>query len=152
MICVTRFSLFFSRDSLTWEKCLPLREALAKASSADQLRTVVQNIEECFQPYHSGAEVWSPPSDHSISKLPFPPWLCQPYVRLPPEEYIEKMKTISSQMKRARENGDGQEEPQEGALSKRKQKKLAKNPSKKFNAGREPLQPCSACPNPQVRI
>jgi len=134
---------------LSWDKSLHLREVLAKGSTPEELKTVVDNLKELYLPYQSGAQEWSPPADHSLAKLPFPPWQCQPYVRLPPEEHVEKMKNIATQMKRAREEaGDNQQDPPQGGLSKKKLKKLAKNPNKQFRVGREVLQICNACPNP----
>ena len=142
--------MIFFEFSLNWDKSLHLREALAKASTPDELKVMVRDLKQLFTPYQSGAEEWSPPSDHSLAKLPYPPWQCQPYVRPPPEEYLEKMKNIASEMKRAREEDGNHHDPPEGGLSKKKQKKLAKNPSKVFRVGREFLQPCSSCPNPVV--
>jgi len=134
---------------LSWDQSLHLREALAKASTPDELKAMVSDLKQFFTPYQSGAEDWSPPLDHYLAKIPYPPWHCQPYVRPPPEEYIEKMKNIAaSQMKRALEEDNNQNDPPAGGLSKKKQKKLAKNPNKLFRVGREVLQPCSSCPNP----
>jgi len=133
---------------LSWDQSLHLRETLAKASTSDELKVMVSELKRLLAPYQSGAELWSPSPDHSLAKLPYPPWHCQPYVRPPPEEYLEKMKNIATQMKREREEGNSQQDPPEGALSKKKLKKLAKNPKKTFRVGRESLQPCSSCPNP----
>lgn len=67
---------------MTLEDCLPYRDTLAKGWSLDVFREVVTNIEKHFAPYVSGEKTWSPPSDdHYTAKLPFPPWLCQPYVK-----------------------------------------------------------------------
>jgi tRNA-dihydrouridine synthase 1 len=130
------------------EECVTLREALAKGSTLEDLKTMAHDLEKHFLPYYSGEKVWSPPTDSPLSQLPFPPWLCQPYVRPPPEDHLKKMELINSEMKRVRES-DPQDLP-EGTISKKKMKKLAKKPGKQFRVGREVLARCSNCPNPLV--
>ena len=137
--------IFFS---LTLEECVTLREALAKGSTLEDLKTMAHDLEKHFLPYYSGQKVWSPPADSPVTQLPFAPWLCQPYVRPPPEDHLKKMELINSEMKRVREN-DPQDLP-EGTISKKKMKKLAKKPGKQFRVGREVLARCSNCPNPLV--
>merc|ERR1711874_250923 len=104
------------------------------------------------------------PPEVELFKLKFPPWVCQPYVRLPPDEYIDKMKKIKEEEADKRkeedarvggENGDAAaggkrvadtENPM--GLSKKKLKRLERNPWKKFNQVRENFKMCSVCSNP----
>ena len=138
--------------SMMLEEGAHLREALATATTFDHLKAVTQSLEDHFLPYHAGDKLWSSPPDGNAHRLPFYPWLCQPYVRPAPEEHLKKMDLIRAEMKRARDEAAEPEAPAEGAISKKKLKKMARNSAKRARVGRQPLSPCSVtCPNPMVR-
>ena len=92
--------------------------------------------------------------------MKYPPWLCQPYVRPTPEEHIKKMKEINEKeksaiSKRKLEQADGLIKPNDSAngtgLSKKKLKKLERNPHKVFPTGpkcRHGCKLCKTCKNP----
>lgn len=67
-----------------------IRSEIATAQSLQQFRSCVNRLKAIFEPYHMGHTVWindnEPPKDYNLS---LPPWICQPYIRRPPEEHIE---------------------------------------------------------------
>ena len=79
------------------------------------------------------------PEELKIFNLNHPPWICQPYVRPPPDVYLEKMRKIAEEEKREREeqtkdkcdtNDENkrsvEEENEEVTMSKTKRKKMEK--------------------------
>ena len=143
---------------MTLEECIPLRDALAKAWSFEEFRVVVDDLEKHFTPYVNGEKTWTPPSeDHHTARLSLPPWHCQPYVRMAPEDHIKKMELLSSEQKRKHESmeKDNQEPAREGGMSKKKLKKLAKLAKKGPRGERleRPPEMCIGCPNfPVLRL
>jgi len=126
-----------------------VRRIVAKANDMEDFRLAVSMVRERLEPYFNGEETWQPPEDEPAAKLPLPPWLCQPYVRPPPEEHLRKLEETRAKErekerleKRAAEEGDPE------AISKRKQKKMEKNPNRKFPHARENCKLCTSCPNP----
>ncbi|MBN3300588.1 DUS1L synthase, partial [Amia calva] len=107
-----------------------LREELAKVKTIDGMAEVNRQLKERCQEemaVQAGAE-------KPTGVLPFPHWICQPYVRPGPKEQpCENGKPSASTkpvcVKRALEVSEGQSE----FLSKNKQKKAARNPKKNFN-------------------
>ena len=104
-----------------------------------------------------------------LANLPFPPWLCQPYVRIPPEQHIKKceQQQLKAKEKRtAEQNGLKrpyeeeeltekevdllQQNSQMGGLSKKKAKKLLRNPKKKFIGCRMDSFDLCVCRSPRV--
>ena len=90
--------------------------------------------------YLLGHQTWIEPEELNIFRLKHPPWICQPYVRPPPEEHLKKLEELKKRPHPPKHEGDG--------LSKRKMKKLERNPSKKFPHTRENCKLCLTCPNP----
>ncbi|XP_021914770.1 tRNA-dihydrouridine(16/17) synthase [NAD(P)(+)]-like isoform X2 [Zootermopsis nevadensis] len=156
--------------------CLPenfeLRAELATGSDLSDFRSTVLQLRDCYLPYHEGTKTWT--GDTGIGyNLIHPPWICQPYVRITPEEHLKKL--VEKQNRNAdvnqfeEESGSGEAEkenqdgitmkrPREGSvestdsknMSKRKMKKLRKlqhNPNKNFH-GRRGVDKCVDCPNP----
>ncbi|XP_042225553.1 tRNA-dihydrouridine(16/17) synthase [NAD(P)(+)]-like [Homarus americanus] len=148
-----------------------LRYRLSKTSSAEEMVVVVQNLKDRMMPYYTGEKPWNPEPDGEQARLPMAPWLCQPYVRIPPEEHLKK---IHESQRRAQEkqqmqqeeelantedsesNGGGEpskrpitEESEETDLSKKKKKKMARNPRKSFDPPNDPYEKCG-CRNPKV--
>ncbi|KAG7279434.1 hypothetical protein CRUP_038207 [Coryphaenoides rupestris] len=127
-----------------------LREELAKVKNVEGLAEVNKQLrlrcqEEIAKEKEGIAE--RPRGD-----LPFPHWMCQPYVRPPPKECVpnsrsqepEVKKTLSH--KRALEDTDGTPD----TLSKNKQKKQARNPHKNFCPEHKPKYlKCEQCGNPK---
>jgi len=155
-----------------------LREVIAKSRSLEEFGEAVRHIQDRYTKYESGEAVWETPDDLSLFNLKHPPWRCQPYVRPPPDVYLEKMRKINEEERRTREeikltesvqsvdvecNGTKRtnsetENTAHPVLSKKKQKKLerqARHPRKKdlplgVSRGRENNKLClsEGCHNP----
>lgn len=72
--------------------CVAERDRVAIAHELPEFRTVVQLLRDRFKPMHDGRVVWpfeaAAADDVCTSyNLSLPPWLCQPYVRLEPDEH-----------------------------------------------------------------
>jgi tRNA-dihydrouridine synthase 1 len=82
------------------------------------------------QDYLDGKKTFEMPEELSHYTLIHPPWICQPYVRPPPEVYVKKMEECAAVEGLKRQLS----EPvtSSNGLSKKKQKKLERNPNKKF--------------------
>ena len=120
-----------------------IRDILAKGQSLQDFRTAVIQIQEIYQPYESGDQTWNSPPELEVYKLKHPPWHCQPYVRPPPEEHLKKLEEIK---KRPPPPSSPAQELQ--GLSKRKMKKLERNPKKTWPPIREGGNKlCLNCPN-----
>ncbi len=129
-----------------------VRDVIAKGSSLEQFRGGLLVLKDRMMPYHAGEKVWTEPEEQKKYKLKYPPWICQPYVRPPPEEHQkkleenrqkEKLKLSNQENKRSVSDKHAGEE-----LSRKKQKKLDKNPHKQFPNGRKNCKLCLECPNP----
>lgn len=63
---------------------------MATASSLEQFRSCVSRLRTIFEPYHTGQEIWiNEDAEQTDCNLSLPPWICQPYIRRPPEEHKE---------------------------------------------------------------
>jgi len=129
-----------------------LREVIAKSSDIKDFRQVVLRLKERYLDFHTGNKTFEEPEEISIFKLKFPPWICQPYVRPSPEQHLNKMKQIQEKEKN-REKEDNGNMPLKRAngekeISKRKMKKLERNPHKAFSKARENCKLCVNCSNP----
>ena len=124
-----------------------VRQIIARTSSLDDFKKAVSLLKQRLVCYHTGETAWTEPEELKVFNLKLPPWLCQPYVRPPPEEAIRKMNEIKAREKEALAKR-ALEETEEGGLSKRKLKKLEKNPNRKFPHARENCKLCKTCPNP----
>nr|XP_045620128.1 tRNA-dihydrouridine(16/17) synthase [NAD(P)(+)]-like isoform X2 [Procambarus clarkii] len=140
-----------------------LRYRLSKTSTAEEMVAVVEDLKARMTPYSTGEKAWTPDPGSEQSRLPMPPWLCQPYVRIPPEEHLKKIqeserrvqeKQQQQQEKAVTDKEDGEcsggselskrpmvDESEEVDLSKKKKKKMARNPRKSF----EPVDPYEKC-------
>lgn len=131
-----------------------VRQILAKGSNLDQFREGVALIKERFLPYHTSEKTWVMPEELISYNLRLNPWLCQPYERPPPEEHLKKLKEIQEREKAAK----AQEDPNQikrvlldkdgNEISRKKQKKMERNPYKKFPKAREQCVICQSCQNP----
>lgn len=146
------FKMFHSLLSLEENK--EERDEFAKTTSIEDFRATVIKLKEKYLPYHEGLKPWYP-SNIEDYNLTLPPWLCQPYVRMSPEDHIKKMadkqreaaerqQSINCGKENENSNKRHLDEPQ---LSKNQFKKLKKNPSGKLREKRH-FDKCSACPNP----
>ena len=118
---------------------------IAKGQSFSEFRQAVVMIKDKYLAFHEGKESYEEPDELRVFKLKHPSWICQPYVRPPPEEHLKKMEEIKE-----RQSKDPKRKPEEqnGGLSKRKMKKIERNPNKTFSKARENCKLCLTCPNP----
>lgn len=123
-----------------------VRDIVAKSSSLEDFRRAVSMIRERHEGHHTGAKEWTMPEELELFKLRHPPWICQPYVRPPPEEYLAKMKKIKEESEK-KENivGGAEVGPR---MSKKKMKKMERNPNRTFSKARHNCKICVKCPNP----
>ncbi|NP_955911.2 tRNA-dihydrouridine(16/17) synthase [NAD(P)(+)]-like [Danio rerio] len=123
-----------------------LREDLAKAKNVDGIVEVNRQLKQRCQ-----EEMAKDESEWNQTGLPFPHWICQPYVRPPPkdpntENGQKSQETKAVSVKRALEDSDGPND----AMSKNKQKKKARNPHKNFCPELKPKYiKCEQCGNPK---
>ncbi|KAL4648125.1 tRNA-dihydrouridine(16/17) synthase NAD(P)(+)-like [Arapaima gigas] len=125
-----------------------LREELAKVRTLEGMAELNRQLKQRCQEEmtQQGA------GEKNYGGLPFPHWICQPYVRPTPKETRgENGQPSTAQVKavcvkRALEDSDGSCE----FLSKNKQKKKARNPHKNFSMDQKPKYiKCEQCGNPK---
>ncbi|XP_063378164.1 tRNA-dihydrouridine(16/17) synthase [NAD(P)(+)]-like [Cydia fagiglandana] len=102
------------------------RQLLATAQNLQEFKQVCTNIKCKYLNYHEGTELLE--ENEAVTRIGFnlilPPWICQPYVRMSPEEHTQKMENLcrnqdsDNQCKRNHEDTDG------NTISRKKMKKL----------------------------
>lgn len=121
---------------------------MARNSTMESFKNVVYGLRDRYLPYHEGRLAWpQQPSDYNLK---LPPWLCQPYVRHPPEEHAQKLQiqnteSQSKATKRKFKDEDGNE------ISRKRLKKLrriARRPNRAAVVVKRGSNLCRDCPNP----
>jgi len=134
-----------------------LREVIAKSHSLDEFREAVEKVRDRYIMYQQGDMEFTEPEELELFNLKHPVWICQPYVRPPPDVYLEKMRMLAEKERKEREElvklvgvGEKRAGEQSNQLSKKKQKKLERNPWKGVSKGRENTELCCgvSCKNP----
>lgn len=126
-----------------------IRIRLGAANTIKQFHTISNEIKEKYLPYHTGEKSWQHTTEEGTANLILPIWLCQPYVRNDPEEYIKKMeslKNIEEPLKRIYEDEQGNQ------ISRKQMKRLrriGRRPQKHINC-EKPTETCLSqnCVNP----
>ncbi|XP_067014500.2 tRNA-dihydrouridine(16/17) synthase [NAD(P)(+)]-like isoform X2 [Anabrus simplex] len=70
-----------------------LRAELATGSDLPEFQRTVLQLRERYLPFHEGEKLWEGSSGYNLE---LPPWICQPYVRIAPEEHLKKMVQIQN--------------------------------------------------------
>uniref|UniRef100_A0A8C7HJB2 tRNA-dihydrouridine(16/17) synthase [NAD(P)(+)]-like n=1 Tax=Oncorhynchus kisutch TaxID=8019 RepID=A0A8C7HJB2_ONCKI len=124
-----------------------LREELAKVKNLQGLTEVSRQLRlRCQEEITNGGE-----EAGQVVGLPFPHWICQPYVRPVPKAPVAnsngtEVKAGCHKRALSQEDSDGASD----ALSKNKQKKKARNPQKNFCPEQKPKYiKCEQCGNPK---
>ncbi|XP_063359478.1 tRNA-dihydrouridine(16/17) synthase [NAD(P)(+)]-like [Cydia amplana] len=102
------------------------RQLLATAQNLQEFKQVCKNIKYKYLNYHEGTQQLD--ENEAVTRIGFnlilPPWICQPYVRMSPEEHTQKIENLcrnqdsDNQCKRNHEDTDG------NTISRKKMKKL----------------------------
>ena len=141
-----------------------LREIIAKGQSVEEFRRAVVALRERYVKFHNGEEKFVLPEELQMFNLAHPPWICQPYVRPPPDVYLEKMRKLAAEErkereefevvgeenKRSAENENEEGQPMSKTKRKKMEKKAQKDRWKTMNQMKTDYQSCSAeeCNNP----
>ncbi|KPI91525.1 tRNA-dihydrouridine synthase 1-like [Papilio xuthus] len=126
------------------------RELLATAQNLNDFKQVCIRIRHKYLPFHEGRIHFQ---DDGMTRCGFdlilPPWICQPYVRISPDEHTQKMELCKQQdnAKRIIEDPDGIH------ISRKKMKKLRRylrRPTKPDAVTNRKRDICTndVCPNP----
>lgn len=98
---------------------------MAIAYTIEAFKEVVNRLADKYRPFHEGEAVWDgEPTDDYVPdcNLMIPPWICQPYYRMPPAEHKqlieEKQKAAEKRVKQKYFDKDG------NAISRKHMKKL----------------------------
>uniref|UniRef100_A0A4W3JL92 tRNA-dihydrouridine(16/17) synthase [NAD(P)(+)]-like n=1 Tax=Callorhinchus milii TaxID=7868 RepID=A0A4W3JL92_CALMI len=116
-----------------------LREELAKVKSLEAIAEVNKRLKRKCQK-----------EEDRENSLPFPHWICQPYVRPGPKEVTSENGDQQTDRKTCGKRALEEEEGNSEFLSKNKQKKKARNPKKNFDTSVKPKYvKCEQCGNPK---
>lgn len=88
---------------MSLEENFELRIKLGSASSLTDFAKVASELKERYSPYHEGKILWTATTESDSCNLILPPWLCQSYIRIPPEEHLKKVEEKNKQI----EEGNG---------------------------------------------
>ncbi|XP_037957616.1 tRNA-dihydrouridine(16/17) synthase [NAD(P)(+)]-like isoform X2 [Teleopsis dalmanni] len=135
-----------------------LREELALANQIEQFRNVVSKIQKKYECYHNGEQTYEQEEmDPNVlqqvegQNILLPYWLCQPYIRIPPETHkqiiAEKAKLAEdpNRIKRHFYDNEGNE------ISRKRMKKLRRRMRRPHNPDGQHdrnLESCELCTNP----
>ncbi|KAI4470216.1 trna-dihydrouridine synthase [Holotrichia oblita] len=133
-----------------------LRIQLGSANTLHTFRSIVVEIRDMYLPYHEGKLKWEQKTtEEGALNIVLPPWLCQPYVRIPPDEHLKKIEDHQdksnddlNKIKRQYEDSEGNQ------ISRKRMKKLrriSRRPPKPENCVARSLDICLNCVNPLVR-
>lgn len=78
-----------------------LRIKLGEANNLEDFYEVANGLKDNYLDYHKGNKIWDHTTESNTCNIILPPWLCQPYVRMPPEQHLQK---VENQMKAAEDN------------------------------------------------
>lgn len=68
-----------------------IRIQLGAANTLTEFKRIVNELKHNYKPYHEGDICWCNNVEEDSQNLILPPWLCQPYIRILPEEHIKKV-------------------------------------------------------------
>ncbi|XP_053623585.1 tRNA-dihydrouridine(16/17) synthase [NAD(P)(+)]-like isoform X2 [Plodia interpunctella] len=135
----------------TFEANNDIRQILATAQNLNDFRRVCVDIQKKYLPQHEGLQQCDDNITRNGFDLILPPWICQPYVRISPEEHTKKMdmhnKNQDDSHKRLLGDSDGH------VISRKKMKKMRRilrRPPKPDNQNGRSGDICvhDDCPNP----
>lgn len=148
---------------LTLKSNAELRESMAVSHNVNEFRCVVKQLEDKFTKCHNGSEPFADDRNTSDEtemtehcNLSLPPWVCQPYIRMEPEEHkklLKEKERIASELdigqKREYFDEDGNQISRK--LSK-KLRRVSRRPHRPKYNGERALELCSSddCDNPMV--
>ncbi|KAK7456511.1 hypothetical protein BaRGS_00039367 [Batillaria attramentaria] len=123
-----------------------LRDIVASVKTLADFKDVTSKLKERCQ---KEVEEYEKSPENFVSSLPFPYWICQPYVRPGPDAGSDPAKQalreelnqrLEASLDKIREDG----------LSKKQLKKRLKHPSKNFDPNKKlKFDTCSVCANPK---
>lgn len=77
------------------------RIQLGAANTLDEFKRIVGELKKEYMPYHNGKLVWEHTTEPDTQNLILPPWLCQPYIRMLPEEHLKKVEEKKREIEEA---------------------------------------------------
>ena len=131
---------------------------MAVSHQPNEFRAVVKKLENDFMKHHQGLETFHNEKNDS-SNLNLPPWICQPYIRMEPDEHkrvIAEKDRIAKDPQTDRQKFYDDEGNQISRKLAKKLKRLQRKPSYEVGVLKRErsFELCSheACVNPVVSV
>lgn len=94
-----RFDADSSRCRLNLKRNASTRHEIAVSKTVEQFRRCVVRLRDAFEPYHKGLLVYDKEEEDIASdanpsvtyNLRLPPWVCQPYIRMDPDDHVKML-------------------------------------------------------------
>ena len=69
-----------------------IRINLGAANNLNTFKKIIVQLKDMYLPYYEGKIIWDNTVEDDTQNLVLPPWLCQGYIRAPPEEHLRKIR------------------------------------------------------------
>lgn len=128
-----------------------IRIDLGSANMMEHFKRVCFILREKYERLHEGKRIWKDIRNEKEYDLVLPPWICQPYVRIAPEEHLKLVERSQNKIIEDGQNKRVYEDAEGNPISRKsmkKMKRISRRPEKVITENKKFLEKCRNCVNP----